>query len=195
MSRFAPLPSQRKGTATEPINWGDPGDHRNRGKGEALVPSTDPKYAQRDPAFRPLVPASSTKATASTSTTAAPVAKAKSNAPAKSAATIAAEQANARINAVMDSSASTGKKKSASKLLLHTKASASDIIAQLNNLQPDAIREQAEADAMWQKATANANALAGFNVEPVKTETAPATGWAKVVTRVNALNGFEGNAA
>jgi hypothetical protein len=62
-------------------------------------------------------------------------------------------------------------------------------------LQPDAIREQAEADAMWQKATANANALAGFNVEPVKTETAPATGWAKVVTRVNALNGFEGNAA
>jgi hypothetical protein len=191
MSRFAPLPNRNKGTATEPIERNDPGDFRNR----AMVPSTDPKYAQRDPAFRPLVPASSAKATASTSTTAAPVAKAKSHAPAKSAATIAAEQANARINAVMDSSASTGKKKSALKLLLQTKASASDIIAQLKNLQPDAIREQAEADAMWQKATANANALAGFNVEPVKTETAPTTGWAKVVARVNALNGFEGNAA
>lgn len=194
MSRFAPLPNRNKGKAnTELINWGDPGDHRNRRKGEALVPSTDPKYAQRDPAFRPLVPASSAKTTASTSTTAAPVAKA--NALAKSAATIAAEAANARIKAVMDSPASAGKKKAASHLLLNGKASASDIIAQLKNLQPDAIREQAEADAMWKRATATANALAGFDVEPVKTETAAGSGWAKVVARVNALNGFEGNAA
>ena len=52
------------------------------------------------------------------------------------------------------------------------------------------MREQAEVEEMWKKATAKANALAGFNDQPVKTETAPANGWAKAIAKVNAMNGY-----
>jgi hypothetical protein len=185
MSRFATLPQPTKGgrfaNLRERMNAPLPG--------EAMVPSTDAKYAKRLPEFRPQVPASSAKATASVAPV-APIAPAKPNAPVKSAATIAAEATNARINAVMDSPMSNGKKKAASKLLHMTKASATEIITQLKSMEPDAIREQAEADALWKKATAKANTIAGFNDEPTISDNAVQAGWAKAVAKVNAMNGF-----
>lgn len=188
MSRFAPLPSQRKGTATELINWGDPGDYRNRG---AVTPRSSSKRLQAfyDGQEIPSASAQSPKVVAPATAKVSAAAPAAPTKP-KSAATIAAEAANTRIVAVMDSPASAGKKKAATALLLNSKASASEIIAQLKNLQPDAVREQAEVEEMWKKATAKANALAGFNDQPVKTETAPANGWAKAIAKVNAMNGY-----
>ncbi|MFN0045536.1 MAG: hypothetical protein ACKVOS_03635 [Sphingorhabdus sp.] len=189
MSRFANL-SANRGAIIEPINWGDPGDYRNRGKGEALVPSTDAKYSKRLPEFRPLLPASSAKA----STTVAPAAP---KLPIKSAAPIAAEATNARINAVFDNPASNGKKKAAGKLLHMTKASASEIIAQLKSVEPDAVVEARETDAAWKRAASKANRMAGFNDEPdepAAPESAVATGWAKAVAKVNTMNGFGGSA-
>lgn len=185
--RFANL--HNRGPAGESTNWGDPGDYRNRNKGDALVPSQDPKYAKRLPEFRPQVPASSAKATAS----AAPVAPVASTAPkasAKSAKAIAMDAANARINAVFDHPASAGKKKAAGKLLHMTKASASEIIAQLETMEPDADREAKESEEMWKRAASKANRIAGFTDEPATAENAVQSGWARAVAKVNEMNGY-----
>lgn len=185
MSRFTHFPKPPKGSRfanlSERLNAPLPGE-------EALVPSTDAKYSKRLPEFRPQVPASSAKASASVAP--APVAAVKPKAPVKSAATIAAEQANARINAVFDHSASIGKKKAAGRLLHMSKASATDIIAQLKVTEPDAVREAKENEQMWKRATAKANRLAGFTDEPAAAENATQSGWAKAVAKVNAMNGF-----
>jgi hypothetical protein len=188
--RFANL--SNRGPAVESPNWGDPGDYRNRNKGDALVPSQDPKYAKRLPEFRPQVPASSAKVSASTAP--APAASTAPKTPAKSAKAIAMDAVNARINAVFDSPASAGKKKAAGRLLHMTKASASEIIAQLKALEPDAVREAKENQAMWKRATAKANKVAGFADTPTEPENAVQAAWAKAVERANALNGFGGAA-
>lgn len=190
--RFAPL---HKHTAnTELINWGDPGDYRNRG---AVRPRSSSKRLQAyyDSHDIPAASAQSAKvvapatATASAAAPAAPKASA-STKPVKSAAAIAAEQDNARINAVMGSSASTGKKKAASRLLLQTKASASEIISQLTTMEPDAAREAKEVEAMWKRATATANKIGGFADEHKAPENAGQFGWDKAIAKVNAMNGF-----
>lgn len=134
-------------------------------------------------------PASSAKATAS-SAPVAPVASTAPKAPAKSAKAIAMDAANARINAVFDHPASAGKKKAAGKLLHMTKASASEIITQLKTMEPDADREAKENEEMWRRATAKANAMAGFRDEPAELENGAQVGWAKVVAKVNAMNGY-----
>lgn len=186
MSRFTHLPKPPKGSRfanlRERIEAPLPGEIE-------MVPSTDPKYAKRLPEFRPLVPASNGKSTAP----AAPVAPVTSTAPktpAKSAKAIAMDAANARINAVFDNPASSGRKKAAGKLLHMTKASASEIIAQLKTMEPDAVREAKETDAMWKKATAKANAIAGFTDEPTAAENAVQSGWARAVAKVNEMNGY-----
>lgn len=191
-TRFANL-SKPNGPIRESINWGDLGDHRNRKKGDALVPSQDPKYAKRLPEFRPQVPASTAKGTASTAPV-APIASIAPKAPAKSAKAVAMDTANARINAVFDHPASAGKKRAAGRLLHMTKSSASEIISQLKTMETDAVREEKENDAMWKRATAKANAMAGFRDEPAELENGAQVGWAKAIARVNAMNGFGGAA-
>jgi hypothetical protein len=192
MSRFAPLSHRNKAASTELINWGDPGDYRNR----ATVPSTDPKYAKRDPAFRPQVPASSAKAM---SACAAPKASAPTK-PVKSAATIAAEAAAARIAQVMNSAAAIGKVKSAAELLGNTKLTPAEIVAKLATAETDDARKQAEISDTWSKAIASVNARNGFPAndeqpapqKPFATKSEAV--WSKAIAKVNQINGFTGEA-
>lgn len=195
--RFANL--QNRGPAVESPNWGDPGDYRNRNKGDALVPSQDPKYAKRLPEFRPQVPASSAKA--SVSTAPAPIAATKPKAPVKSASKIAAEAYAERAAKVMGSPATIGKAKAAAQLLGSTKCSADQIIKFLTTVETDAVREQNANNALWSKAVASANAANGFPadaVEPAKSDASakgPDNVWASAIAKVNAMNGFVGDVA
>lgn len=153
--RFATLPA-KGAPKLEPINWGDPGDYRNRGK-VAMEPSQDLKYAKRLPAFRPAVPASSVKA----ETPAPAKAKAKATAPAapkapvKSLAAQGADAANARILTVMNHAASVGKKKAAAHMLHFSKSSAAEIISKLEAAETDA---SIEARETWERVIAKQNA-------------------------------------
>jgi hypothetical protein len=127
--------------------------------------STDPKYAKRDPAFRPQVKVAAKSVANVASVPAAPV---------KSKAVIEAEKAEARIRdarlrcqAVMASGAYKGREKQAEQLLMDSCSStaqfqtSSDIIAELGRRATDAEAEKAieqgrkaQAQAVWDRVNA-----------------------------------------
>lgn len=200
MSRFAPLPKRDNRTATtELINWGDPGDYRNRG---AVTPRSSSKRLQAyyDSNDIPATPAQSAKAIAPATAKVSAAAPAAPTKP-KSAATIAAEAFAERAAKVMKSPAAIGKVKAAAELLGNTSLTPAEIVAQLATAETDAARQQAEISDTWAKAVASANARNGFptNAEqpapqkPVATESE--TVWTQAIAKVNQINDFTGEAA
>lgn len=199
MSRFAPLPKRDNRTATtELINWGDPGDYRNRG---AVTPRSSSKRLQAGqdiPSASAQSPKVVAPATAKAST-AAPAAPTKP----KSAATIAAEAYAERAAKVMKSPAAVGKVKAAAELLGNTALTPAEIVAQLATAETDAARQQAEISDTWAKAIASANARNGFptNAEqpapqtPVAAVTEADAVWSQAIAKVNQINDFTGEAA
>lgn len=177
MTRFANF-TKKPFSTVEPIDWNDPGDFRSRSKGVAVKPKP-----------KPTATASTARASASAAPAPAPVASAKPKAPVKSAAMIATEAYAERAAKVMNSTAAIGKKKAAAKLLGTTKATADEIITQLATVATDSARAQAEQAAMWKRATAKANRMAGFTDEHAASENAVLSGWAKAVAKVNQMNG------
>lgn len=161
MSRFSPI---GQGTTLEPINWGDPGDHRNRA-------NADP-YAKRLPAFRPDASAQTAKAPAKPMAT-APVA------PKATAAELVAKakaEARATVVAVKASPAYKGREATARNLLLSGKHSAAEIIKTLAaeplDVQMAAVERHLKAkavDGVWSRAygTQKAPKASQHKPEPV----------------------------
>ena len=88
----------------------------------------------------------------------------------------------------MKNPATQGKIKAAAELLGTTKLSADDIIAKLSSCQTDSKREKTDIDALWSKASTK------LEERPVEASHTPDV-ILRAAAKVNALNGFAGEAA